>query len=186
MTRKDRRSSVQTKRKKKVKEDPTPFMTYVKSGSVKGKHIEKKEENLEENVKNKQNPHKKQPSETVIKESGVYTRTYYRKGKKRQIHTEKVKKNPKKVLLERFGDLDVYVYPYDYPDKAHFGKYSSKFSMTISKHDLPILLRIYQILRWYFSGYWQIKSNRTKQAKRRACAIQKAYNYALNEQRRKD
>ena len=126
----------------------------------------------------------KNESETVIEESGVFKRTYHRKGKKKRVKTERQKKNPLKVTIGKIGELEVYVYPYEYPEKVFLGQYP-QFTMVLSKDDLPRWFSTYNILRWYFNGEWQNKRKQTKQAKRARQAIVLAYNLGLKRQKEK-
>ena len=70
---------------------------------------------------------KKYPSRTKIEEHGVFKRIYQRKGTQKRQKTERMKDNPAKVVINHvgssLGQLEVYVYPYDYPDTVFLGKY---------------------------------------------------------------
>ena len=122
---------------------------------------------------------KKQESETIIKEHGVYKRTLYRKGRKRRQRTQRLKKNPEKVVIGKIGELEVYVYPYNFPDKVFLGQYPN-FTMTLTKQDIPKLFCIYNISRWYFNGEWQNEPKKSKPAKRLRKLLILAYKTGLD------
>jgi hypothetical protein len=73
-------------------------------------------------------------------EHGTFTRTIIRRDKRVTVKTEYVKPNPKKVVIGRLGDLEVYVYPYDFPNRIFMGKFP--FTMSMEKSDLSALLKI--------------------------------------------
>lgn len=122
-------------------------------------------------------------SETIIEETGVFKRTLWRKGKQKRQRTERKKKNPAKVVLAKIGDLDLYVYPYDFPDKVFLGSYPN-FTMSLDKADVKKLFKIYNISKWYLDqeGFTKPKGDRKSRrgADARRRSIQKAYSYGLN------
>lgn len=122
-------------------------------------------------------------TESITKtvETGAFIRTTYRKGKRRKQHTERVKPNMKKVILGSIGDFEVYVYPFDYPDKVFIGKFPT--STYISMSGVRDLTGLANIMRWYLNGEAFSKENWRKAANSRKRAIQKSYNLALNELR---
>ena len=121
---------------------------------------------------------------TQITEHGVFKRVYTRVGKKKRVETQRLKKNPKKVRLGKIGDLEIYVFPYDYPDRVFLGKYP-EFKMSIDMHQLGQWFSMYNVMSWFLSGSWekevkkptrkQKRSNRTRQR------ILTAYNLGLEE-----
>lgn len=78
------------------------------------------------------------------------------------------------MILNRIGDLEIYVIPSDFPDKAFIGIYP--MSITISESDLHEIIRTYNILKWYFKGQWQRKKTWRKGANSRRSDIVMAYN----------
>jgi len=127
----------------------------------------------------------KTESATVIEEHGVFKRTFWRKGKQQHQKTERKKKNPEKVVLGEIGDLQIYVYPYDFPDKIFIGCYP-KFSMVIGKEDLSKFFALYNKMRWYLEGEWYAKRKegyykpkRLKATERTRLHIQRSYNCGL-------
>lgn len=131
-------------------------------------------------------------SETVITETGVFQRKYWRKGKKKRQKTQRLRKNPLKVVLGKIGDLEVYVYPYQFPDKIFLGHYPD-FTMVLGKEDLGKIWGMLNKMRWYLNGEWSTKERkrygiseviRTKQAKRARVAMVRAYNLGLSRQKK--
>jgi len=127
---------------------------------------------------------KRYPSRTQIEEHGVFKRTYQRKGKQKRQRTERLKKNPKKVVLCQIRDLELYVLPYEYPDTAFLGKYPT-FSMAIDRYDLPRVFVFFNKLRWFLNGGWHKKVHSTKEAKKQSVSLEKAYNVGLAELKEK-
>jgi len=93
------------------------------------------------------------PTRTHTKEYGYYIREKWSKGKKRKQKTTKVKKNSEKVLLCRIGDVELYVYPKDYPDKIFMGIFP--MSTTLEAFQVKDLLRAYNRAKWFINGDWQ-------------------------------
>ena len=124
------------------------------------------------------------PSRTKIEEHGVFKRTYERKGKRKRQKTERLTKNPKKVVLSQIRDLELYILPYEYPDTVFIGRYPD-FTMAIDKHDLPRVFVFFNKMRWYFDGIWQKKKHRTNEATKQAVLIKEAYNIGLAELKEK-
>ena len=120
---------------------------------------------------------KKTPSETIITEQG-FRRIIYRKGKQKTQKTETHKKNPLKVTLAKIGDLEIYVYPFQYPDKIFLGKYP-QFTMILSKYDLGKWFASYNIMKWFLNGYWTKKAQKRKRSQKTSATIQKAYNLGI-------
>jgi hypothetical protein len=90
----------------------------------------------------------------------------------------------KKVVLGHFGDFEVYVYPFDYPDKVFVGKFpiSTMFDSTNVKQTLGV----YNQMRWFLSGEAFKEPNWRKGSNSRRRAIVSAYNLALSELRSKE
>jgi len=127
---------------------------------------------------------KKYPSRTQIEEHGIFKRTYQRKGKQKRQRTERLKKNPKKVTLCRVKELEIYVFPYEYPDTVFIGKYPT-FSMALDRYDIPRLFVLVNKMRWFLDGKWQKRVNFTKEAQTHSALLQKAYNLGLDELKKK-
>lgn len=122
---------------------------------------------------------------TRTREKGTFERLYVRKGKKRKQRTERhkeMKKNKAKVTLCWIGEFEVYVYPYDYPHKVFIGKYPISGEITNYKQVLITMNKA----RWYIQGEWQKEVFSTKEAKSLGMACKRAYNYRLNQERRKE
>jgi hypothetical protein len=90
--------------------------------------------------------------ETITKttESGAFIRTTIRRGKQRTQTTKRIKPNMKKVILGSIGDFEVYVYPFDYPDKVFIGKFP--VSTFLDKTGLAGVQGIINISRWFLDG----------------------------------
>lgn len=117
-------------------------------------------------------------SKTTIVEIGKFTRIYERKGKRKRVRTKREKKNPKKVVLAKINDLELYVIPYDFPDCVFLGVYP-EFTMKLEKHDIPKLLVFYNKARWFIEQKWLKKRHRTKRAENTSTSILKAYNFGV-------
>lgn len=122
-------------------------------------------------------------SYTKTVESGAFIRTIRRKGKKRKIKTERFKKNEKKVILGHIGDFEVYVYPYDYPDKVFLGQFP--ISTMLDNSNFAQLLSNYNKVKSFLEGNYFSKPNWRKGANSRRRDIQRAYNRGLTAQRSK-
>ncbi|MDI6905676.1 MAG: hypothetical protein QMD13_09390 [Candidatus Bathyarchaeia archaeon] len=127
----------------------------------------------------------KHESETVIIEKGGFERYYYRKGKKAKHKTVRHKsKNPEKVTLANIGNLELYVYPYQHPDKVFIGVYP--YSQTLSKSEVSALLGFYNKARWFLQEKWTKKAHFTKRAKIDSTLIQKAYGEGLDKLKKEE
>jgi hypothetical protein len=119
-------------------------------------------------------------------EMGKFFRVkYYKDGKTKQ-KTVKTVGNPLKVTLGKIGDLEFYVYPYDYPETVFLGIYP--ISVELDEKDYRKLFGILNRVRWFLRGEWQktpkkasfgmFMGNTPRQS------IVRAYNLGLNEKRR--
>lgn len=90
----------------------------------------------------------------------------------------------KKVILGSIGDFEVYVYPFDYPDKVFIGKFP--VSTHIGMNDAKALCGLSKTLVWFLKGEAFSKDGWRKAPNSRRRAIQNAYNLALNELRAKE
>jgi hypothetical protein len=90
----------------------------------------------------------------------------------------------KKVVLGHAGEFEVYVYPFDYPDKVFMGKFptSTMFDSTNVKQ----ILGVYNQMRWFLTGQAFTEPLKSKASNARRRAIVSAYNLALNEIRSND
>ncbi len=94
------------------------------------------------------------------------------------------KKNPKKVILDTIGDFQLYVYPYEYPDKVFFGCYPK--SVSLDRNEIKKFLSLFNRARWFLKEFWTEKREpRTKGAKRLREYIRKSYAEGLLEQQSK-
>jgi hypothetical protein len=118
-------------------------------------------------------------SVTKTTESGAFIRTTYREGKKRRQETVRIEKNTKKVVLGHLGEFEVYVYPFDFPDKVFIGKFPVSTYITLS--DVKGAMGIINISKWFLEGKAFDKPTWRKAANSRRRAIQTAYDQALNE-----
>lgn len=114
-------------------------------------------------------------SKTV--ESGIFIRTKWRKDKKTHQKTLKIKANMKKVILGHIGDFELYVYPFDYPDKLFLGKFPT--STIIESTNVKQFLGAYNQSQWFLSGKAFSKPTNRKGANMRRQQIQTAYNHGL-------
>lgn len=119
-------------------------------------------------------------STTKTTESGAFIRTVIRTGKKRKQKTKRFRKSQKKVILGHIGDFEVYIYPYDYPDCVFFGKFP--VSTYINKVNFKDLFGLFNRIRWFLNGDWQIKPKNEKGKKSLRDNIASAYLYAELEQ----
>lgn len=117
---------------------------------------------------------------TKTVESGAFIRTVIREGKRRKQKTRKFKKNENKVVLGHIGDFEVYVYPYNYPDRVFIGQFP--ISTEIENSTVACLISAYNKSKTYLDGYYFSKPKRRKGTNVRRQAIQRAYNNGLNEQ----
>lgn len=123
-------------------------------------------------------------SVTKTVESGAFIRTVVRTGKKRRQKTQRFKKSQKKVILGHIGDFEVYVYPYDYGDCIFIGKFP--VSTYINKTNYKALFGLFNRMRWYLNGEWQIKPKNEKGRKTLRDNIASAYIHAQEEQQSKE
>lgn len=123
------------------------------------------------------NKTRKQETITRTTEHGIFIRRKIRKGKKRKQKTITMTKNDKKVILGYIGDFELYVYPYDYPDKVFFGAFP--ISTCIEQSNLGQLFSAYNKARTYLNGEYFSKPNWRKGANSRRRAVQRAYNRGL-------
>jgi len=117
-------------------------------------------------------------SRTETTEYGSFIRKKTRYGKKRKQKTVILKKNPEKVVLGKIGDIEVYVYPFQYPDKIFFGLFP--MSCYLEEHQKEDVLVLYNRIRWFFKEDWTKKRKQTKHSKASRQAILKAYNVGLD------
>ena len=122
-----------------------------------------------------------QSKETITKttESGAFIRTKIRYGNKTKTETLRIKPNQKKVVLGHVGEFEVYVYPFDFPDKVFLGKFP--VSTALNSTDVKNILGVYNQMRWFLAGNAFIEPNSRKGANSRRRAIVSAYDCALNE-----
>lgn len=118
-------------------------------------------------------------------ESGLQTRGFYRetiKDENGKLHT-KTKffiKNESKVTLGKIGDLQVYVYPYDYPGDVFIGTYP--LSTKINSSLLPSFMGAYNKIRWFLRGDWQKETKNRKASIVPRQSLVSAYNHGLKAQ----
>jgi len=126
------------------------------------------------------------PMESMTKtvESGAFIRTVWRKGKKRRQESLRIKPNYKKVILGGFGEFEVYVYPFDYPDKVFIGKFPVSTYLVMS--DVKKLMGLTATMRWFLDGKAFNEDGWRKGVNSRRRAIQNSYNLALSELRSKE
>lgn len=82
-----------------------------------------------------------------------------------------------KVVLGNIGDFEVYVYPYDYPDKIFVGKFP--VSTMITSTNVNQVLGVYNQMKWFLSNAPYSKASWRKGANSRRQQIQQAYNLGL-------
>lgn len=122
-------------------------------------------------------------TKTYTTESGAFYRKTWRIGKKRKTKTVRITKNDKKVILGHIGEFEVYVYPYDYPDRVFIGQFP--VSTQIEATERRTLMGICAKICHYLAGTYFKEPNWRKGANSRKRDIQKAYNNGLNELKRK-
>ena len=143
----------------------------------------------------KNNEPKNNETETRTYEKGIFERTKIRRGKKTQTHTEIIKRNPKKVVLCRFKNIEFYAYPFDYPKDVFFGVDLAVHESAIVSDFLKCQIRgtewrewfrIQGILKWYINGNWKLTEQETKRKQPKHLKTLKehillAYNSGLSE-----
>lgn len=85
------------------------------------------------------------------------------------------------MVLGKLNDIEIYVYPYEYPDKVFLGIYP--LSTVIGIEDLPKILGLYNKIRWYLQEDWLRKPKTEKGAKYPRERIVRAYNTGLDERK---
>lgn len=121
----------------------------------------------------------KKPSVTRTSEYGYFIRRKVRRGRKQRQKTEYLKKSSKKVIIDRIGDLEIYVYPKDFPDKVFLGIYP--MSTMIDSRDYNRLFGILNRIRWYFNDDWVSDRKRGKEANSLRQRIVNSYNLSIAE-----
>jgi len=121
----------------------------------------------------------KTQTETITKEHG-FRRLIIRKGKTKRQKTEIIQKNPYKVTLDKIGDLELYCYPFNYPEQVFIG--TGNESQTLNKYEIRQLFRFYNFSNWYLNGEWQHKT-KSKRTEKRRREIEKAYDLGLKRQK---
>ena len=124
----------------------------------------------------------KTETETIIKEHG-FRRLILRKGKVKRQKTEIIEKNPLKVTLDKIGDMELYCYPFDYPEHVFLGFRGT--SQTLNKYQVRQLFKVYNIAKWFLNSEWQHKTKSKRTTKRRR-EIEKAFNLGLKRQRERE
>jgi hypothetical protein len=112
-------------------------------------------------------------------ESGAFVRTIWKKGKETHQKTIKTKPSDKKVVLGKIGDFEVYVYPYDYPDKIFIGRFP--ISTIIDSTNVNSILGAYNKTKWFLKNNAFNKPTNRKGANMRRRQVQTAYNNGLND-----
>jgi hypothetical protein len=135
----------------------------------------------EQQLYKEQQPTSKTPSVTKRVESGTFTRTIIRRDNKKTVKTTYVKPNPAKVVLGHIGEMEVYVYPYDFPSRVFIGKFPN--STSLEKSDVNALIGFSNQLRWFLDGEPYTRHRMGKAADARRRAILSAYKYAQNASR---
>lgn len=120
----------------------------------------------------------KKPTMTITREYGYFQRIKTRRGTKKRQKTIKVQSNPEKVVIDRIGDLEIYVYPYSYPDKIFIGIYP--MNTTLEREDFNRLFGIMNKIRWYLEEEWTRNPKNQKGSKYLRQRIVQAYNFGLS------
>lgn len=120
----------------------------------------------------------KKPTMSITREYGYFQRIKTRRGTKKRQKTIRLKNNPEKVVIDRIGDLEFYVYPYSFPDRLFIGIYPMSTSIEIE--DFKRLFGIMNKIRWYLEEDWVNKPKTEKGAKFLRKRIVKAYNIGLD------
>lgn len=121
-------------------------------------------------------------SETTLTESGLFIRKKVRKGTKTRQKTIRLKKNPEKVILGHIAELEVYTYPYDYPDTVFIGRFP--MSVMLERGQENSLLSIRNKIKSYFDGAYYSKDGRIKATNSRRHTVQRAYNTGLDKRKK--
>ncbi len=114
---------------------------------------------------------------TKTTESGAFIRTTTRKGGRRHQETKRFTPNDEKVVLGHIGDFEVYVYPYNFPDKVFIGHFP--VSTVLDANCVSAVLSAYNKARWYLNGEWQNKPQHRIAPNSRRRSIVRAYNLGL-------
>lgn len=115
---------------------------------------------------------------TITTETGVYQRKIYRKGKTARQKTIKCKKNPEKVVLGYLGQAEVYVYPYNFPDKVFIAQFPNK-PIVIDTTNLGDLFKTFNLCRWFFNDAFS-KPKKRKGANSRRRSVSRGYKVGLD------
>lgn len=122
---------------------------------------------------------KEKESVTITEESGLFVRRTIRHGKKRKTEVSRIKTNDKKVVLGYLGKLQVYVYPYSYPDRVFIGEFPT--STYIDSTDVHKMLKIMNTAKWFLGSHWQNNKKCSKNVQFLKEQIKTAYSAGLNE-----
>lgn len=106
-------------------------------------------------------------------EYGFYIREKWRSKKKRTQKTHRFPKNLEKVVIAQIGTLEIYVYPYQFPNQVFLGLFP--INVKLSKYQANDLMRAFNTIRWYLEDKWTDKPTRNKKANALRRALQKAY-----------
>lgn len=115
------------------------------------------------------------------KRTSITTETQYghfiikktRKGTRRKQKLTRIPKNKQKVVIGKIGELEIYVYPYNHPNKVFLGIFP--ISTYIEKHNFNDIWSIANKIRWFFKEEWDKEPKNSKGANKLREVIFSAY-----------
>jgi hypothetical protein len=114
-------------------------------------------------------------------ESGLFLRTIIEENGYRKQKTVKFNKNTEKVFLGSIGELQVYAYPFRFPDCVFIGDFpvSTKIDLSNAK----AILGAYNKIKWFLAGEWRNKAKSSIRTGMRRQQIQRAYDCGLDNEK---
>jgi hypothetical protein len=135
--------------------------------------------NRKQELFNEQKPTNETPSVTKRVESGTFTRTIIRRDGRKTVKTTLIKPNKKKVIIGHLGDMEVYVYPFEFPNRVFIGKFP--YSTSLDRQDAAKMFGLAHTMMWFLNEEPYKKVKRRKAPRMLSERIVSAYNYAQNE-----
>lgn len=90
-------------------------------------------------------------STKVIEErEGLYRQKIITHGKKRKVTTERIERNPEKVILCYLGNIEFHCYPFQNQDKI-YARIGDNF-IALNKYEIKGMIAVYNILKWVTDG----------------------------------
>jgi hypothetical protein len=112
-----------------------------------------------------------------LTESGAFIRTIITENGKKHQKTIKQNKNDEKVILGMIGELEVYAFPFSFPDLIFIGKFPICTKIDVSNE--KGVLGAYNKIRWFLHNEWRNKPKSSIRTEMRRQHIVSAYNNGL-------